>query len=180
MSRQDVLRDMIRSDRIPNTVIIESMSPEDLASFLAAAAVCSSDGPEKPCGLCPDCKKAKSGTHPDITEIRPVGKANVITVEMARELRSDAYIQPNDADRKVYILYNADLCTEQAANALLKILEEPPVYAVFILCCASAGSLLPTVRSRGVIVSDFGEAKTVVAGKIQKKAEEIRNYIKHL
>ena len=158
---------------MPNTVIIESAEGAALAERLASAAVCVAPDGQKPCGQCPHCKKAKASTHPDIAQIRGSGASGAIKVEAARDLRADAYIQPNDSDRKVYIIHWAQGSTEQAANALLKLLEEPPAYAVFILVCASAASLLPTVRSRGVLISDYAGDTSGQSAKYRKKAAEI-------
>jgi hypothetical protein len=77
-------------------------------------------------------------------------------VDLVRIVRNDVRIRPNEADYKVYILAQAHNMTEQAQNALLKILEEPPGYTVFLLTCESALQLLPTVRSRAVVVSLTG------------------------
>ena len=72
-------------------------------------------------------------------------------VDAIRFIRSDAYIRPNESPYKVYLLFRAETMSEQAQNALLKILEEPPARVVFILTCDSAISLLPTIRSRAQI-----------------------------
>ena len=116
-----------------------------LAGLLAAALVCSGTG-EIPCGHCSGCKKALAGIHPDISAIGDDGKD--ITVAQVRALRSDAYIKPNEAGRKVYLLHRAQSMNQSAQNAMLKLLEEGPPYAAFLLLAENAASLLPTVRSR--------------------------------
>lgn len=73
-----------------------------------------------------------------------------ITVDAVRRLRNEAYLKPNTADRRVFIIDPADSMNETAQNALLKVLEEPPASAMFILITESAASLLSTVRSRCV------------------------------
>lgn len=115
-----------------------------LARILAAAMVCTGSG-EAPCGVCPACRKAFSGQHPDIIPVRdPAHKQ--ISVEQIRRLRADAYIRPNEAKRKVYLI-EQDIRVE-GQQALLKILEEPPEYAAFLILSDRLEKLLPTIRSR--------------------------------
>ena len=116
-----------------------------LAGLLSQALVCSGAG-EVPCGACDHCRKAVAGVHPDILRVGNDGKD--ITVSQVREVRSDAYIRPNEAGRKVYILENAQTMNGSAQNALLKLLEEGPAYAAFLLLSDNSGAMLPTVRSR--------------------------------
>ncbi|MBQ1282001.1 MAG: hypothetical protein IIY16_07135 [Oscillospiraceae bacterium] len=106
-----------------------------------------------------------NGGHPDVLFVDGGDKPRSFGVDLVRMVRSDARIRPNEADRKVYILAQAHNMTEQAQNALLKILEEPPGYAVFLLTCESAQQLLPTVRSRAVTISlgGVGEADALRA-----------------
>ena len=118
-----------------------------LAALLAQAMVCGGEG-RVPCGLCAHCRKAEAGIHPDIIRVGEAGKD--IRVDAARLLRTDAYIRPNEAGRKVYVLEGADTMNQSAQNALLKLLEEGPAYAAFLLIAEHAGSLLQTVRSRCV------------------------------
>lgn len=116
------------------------------ARRMAAAYLCREE--RVPCGLCRHCRKVEAGIHPDVTVISPVEGKREITVEQARTLRSDAYIRPNEGQRKVYIICPADSMNSSAQNALLKVLEEGPEYAAFLLVAGEAGSLLDTVRSR--------------------------------
>ena len=121
-----------------------------LAALLARAMVCSG-GDEPPCGRCSDCRKAAGGVHPDI--IRLGGEGKGVPVSQIRELKADAYVRPNEAPRKVYILENAQELNESAQNALLKLLEEGPAYACFLFLTDNAGAILPTVRSRCELLS---------------------------
>ena len=121
-----------------------------LARVLAAAFVCRGQG-DKPCLSCPDCRKAMGGIHPDISVIGDDGKD--ISVAQVRALRADAYVRPNEAGRKVYILENAQTMNASAQNAMLKLLEEGPPYAAFLLLTDNAAALLQTVRSRCEVVT---------------------------
>ncbi|MCD7947007.1 MAG: hypothetical protein LUG13_01745 [Oscillospiraceae bacterium] len=120
------------------------------ATLLSQAMVCCADAQAQPvpCLHCTPCRKASAAIHPDISVISlPEGKRD-ITVEQIRVLRADTYIRPNEADRKVYIIRQADAMNQSAQNALLKVLEDGPPYAAFLLCTENAGRLLPTIRSR--------------------------------
>ena len=137
------------SGRIPHAFIIEGAKEEErraLADFLAKALVCKGD--EKPCGVCAACKKIDSKSHLDYKIFEGRGKTGAVAIDDVRELRSDVYVAPNEADRKIYLVCNAHRMNEYAQNALLKSLEEPPEYAVMILECEERAQLLETVRSR--------------------------------
>lgn len=140
-----------------NIVVSRSETARDGAALrLASAALCAPGGGE-PCGSCRDCRLAAAGTHPDIIFIdRPAddkGKLRrEIYVDQIRRMAADAWVLPQEADRKVYIIRQAHKMNIQAQNAALKILEEPPEWAVFILCADSAEELLPTIRSRCAII----------------------------
>ena len=118
-----------------------------LANLLAAGMLCVSPG-EKPCGQCAPCLKVKKGLHPDVSVVTGPEVGKPITVDQVRALRSDAYIRPNEGERKVYLLEGADQMNASAQNALLKLLEEGPRHAAFLLLARSSGALLETVRSR--------------------------------
>ena len=116
-----------------------------LARLLAAAMVCT--GQNKPCLCCGPCRKVMSGNHPDFITIDDPEKKHV-PVDLVRDARADIYIQPNEADRKIYLFPRAQDMLPPSQNALLKILEEPPAYGVFLLLTDNPQKLLPTVRSR--------------------------------
>ena len=116
-----------------------------LARLLAAAAVCKDHS--KPCLSCNACRKVMAGTHPDVITVDDLEK-KYISVDLIRQTRADMYIQPNEADRKVYLFPRAQDIRTEGQNALLKILEEPPAYGVFLLLSDNPEKLLPTVRSR--------------------------------
>ena len=116
-----------------------------LAKLLAAAILC--QGSRKPCGVCGPCRKVMNGSHPDFITVDDPEKKTV-PVELIRQARADIYIQPNEADRKIYLFPRAQDMGIPSQNALLKVLEEPPSYGVFILLTDNPEKLLPTVRSR--------------------------------
>lgn len=123
----------------PHTVLLDgadAKSRRELALFLAQTILCTGDA--RPCGSCNACIKCKAGVHPDIKEFGEIGSNAVFKIDAAREIKQDAFILPNDGDRKVYILLETQQMNDNAANALLKTLEEPPRYAHFILTATAA------------------------------------------
>lgn len=116
-----------------------------LARILSAALQC--EGASVPCGRCAACRKVFAGIHPDVITIDDPDKKTV-SVELIRQLQADAYVRPNEGKKKIYCIPRAQDMTDSAQNALLKLIEEPPSYAVFFLLTNNAEKLLPTVRSR--------------------------------
>lgn len=118
------------------------------ARFTAAAMECTSEG-EKPCGICIACQKVLRDIHPDVITVRDDSRKN-LSVEVVRAARADAWIQPNEGARKIYIFPDCTLLTEEDQNILLKTVEEGPPYAAFLFCAEHASAALPTLRSRCV------------------------------
>lgn len=116
-----------------------------LARLLAAAILC--QGNRKPCGVCGPCRKVRDGNHPDFITVDDPEKKTV-TVDLIRQARADIYVQPNESDYKIYLFPRAQDMGLPGQNALLKVLEEPPKYGVFLLLTDNPDKLLPTVRSR--------------------------------
>lgn len=114
-----------------------------LARLLSAAVLCKNA--EKPCMQCAACRKVLADTHPDVITVTDPEHKN-IPVDMVRNVREQMFVRPNEADKKIYIF--AQSMGVEGQNALLKILEEPPSYGVFILISENPEKLLPTIRSR--------------------------------
>lgn len=121
-----------------------------LARLLAAAMECQGDG-DVPCGTCPACHKIFGGGHPDVITVD--SDRATVPISVIRDMQTDAYIRPNEGRRKVYILPRAQDMQAPAQNALLKLLEEPPAYCAFLLLTDNMEKLLPTVRSRAVVLT---------------------------
>ena len=102
------------------------------------------------CGECNLCRKALSHSHTEITYVECEKDKKTITVAAARSIRSNAFVNPVEGDTRVFIIPQAEKLGDEAQNALLKILEEPPVFDRFILCTENASALLNTIRSRSV------------------------------
>lgn len=115
-----------------------------MALSLAAALNC--DTGIIRCLGCLSCRKTVAGTHPDVHMIVPDGKS--LKIDQIRKLKKAAYLMPHEGRYQVFILNDADLLTLEAANSLLKVLEEPPSSSVFILLTQNPKILPPTVISR--------------------------------
>lgn len=144
---------------------------ETLAERLAAAYVCTCQG-DRPCGVCSCCRKVQGGIHPDIFKLMAQEGKHNISVAQVRAMRADAYIRPNEAERKVFIINGAELVGQDAAqNALLKVLEDGPGYAAFIFITQQPQQLLTTIRSRCEILS-LAAQKEAADGELLSMARE--------
>jgi DNA polymerase III subunit delta' len=99
-----------------------------------------------PCGTCRSCQKISAGTHPDILIVRPIG--TIIKVEQVRSLCRRLALKPNEASVRLALIDGAHLMNAEAANTLLKTLEEPPESTVFVLTAPQSLDLLSTIVSR--------------------------------
>lgn len=161
------LAGFFETGQLPHALLLEggtAAARQQLAEILSAGAVCRREGDAFPCGVCPGCIKAKAGSHPDIS-VSGGGAGPALRVNEIRRIRRDASVKPNEAEHKVYLLLEAQDMTEQAQNALLKILEEPPSGVIFLLTVPSASLLLPTIRSR------------VQLFRLEEEAEEVEEEI---
>lgn len=158
----------------PQTILVEGGSMQtrtDFARLLANMIVCTGEG-DKPCGKCPACIKCAAGSHPDIKEYGEEKEKYTFKVEMSREIRSDAFVIPNDSDKKVYIIKEAQNMNDSSENALLKIFEEPPHFDHFIMTCPSRSAMLDTVLSRSALIS-LGYNEESYDAETQKLTGEI-------
>jgi len=148
-----------------------------VADCFAKALVCDSEG-DKPCGKCLACMQAESKNHPDI--IRVTHEKSRIGVDDIRHgLLDDIIIKPFSSKFKVYIVDEAQRLTEQAQNALLKTLEEPPAYAVIILITNNTGAFLQTILSRCVTLQ-FKPLDGKIITKYLMEKEGLPDYFANL
>jgi DNA polymerase-3 subunit delta' len=101
-----------------------------------------------PCGACRICSLVKQGIHPDIHSIRPEAERGVIKIEQIRELQQTIYHAPQRGTKTLIVIEPADKMNMSAANALLKILEEPPAHVIFLLIAEQLSSIPATILSR--------------------------------
>ena len=124
----------------------EGSGKTELARYLSMALECEQPRSGAPCGVCSECRRVAGSIHPDVIT---VDSEDVnIKVSVARDVVADAWIRPNQGRKKIYLFARADALNEAAQNALLKLIEEPPAYGVFLLESRNPDLLLPTVRSR--------------------------------
>src|SRR5215203_20655 len=97
-----------------------------------------------------DERRVLAGTHPDLFTLEALG--DMIRIDEIRALHRDLHMRPYEADRRVYLIADAHLLNDDAADALLKDLEEPPAYAVIVLVADELGPIPPTIRSRCQLV----------------------------
>lgn len=121
-----------------------------IASAFAKYMLCDAGG-EEPCGVCQSCRVFDSGNHPDVLWVTSEKKTLGVD-EIRSQILDTVGIKPYHYDKKIYILPQAHTMTVQAQNALLKTLEEPPEYAVFLLLAEREEAFLPTVLSRAVVL----------------------------
>ncbi|MGB7606199.1 MAG: DNA polymerase III subunit delta' [Lutisporaceae bacterium] len=143
------LKRAVKEDLVANAYIFSGSrgSGKSMAAEIFAKALnCRGEGVEKPCDNCTSCKKLESGNHPNIDIIKPSGAS--IKIKQIREVIAKVSKKPFENGYKVLIIDEADKMTQDAQDAFLKTLEEPPANTVFILLAENQNSLLPTVVSR--------------------------------
>ena len=118
-----------------------------------------------------DAPRVERGSHPDLYELEPLG--DQIRIDAIRELRRDLHMRPFEADRRVYLIFGAHAMNDEAADALLKDLEEPPAYAVIVLVADELGSLAETIRSRCQLVPFRRLSERTVRAAIAAQAPEL-------
>ena len=124
---------------------------EFIARIFARALQCEKGGTQ-PCGECHSCRQALSGNHPDIIRVVHEKPGSIGVEDIRGQVNNDIVIKPYYGPYKIYIINEGEKMTVQAQNALLKTIEEPPAYAVIMLLTENAEVLLPTIRSRCVMM----------------------------
>ncbi|MCL2772074.1 MAG: hypothetical protein FWD71_01885 [Oscillospiraceae bacterium] len=169
-----IIKGMIKSGKLPGAFIFEGApgsGKSSMADILAMAAVCQDYAYKseygEPCGVCEACRKAGAKIHPDIiTAESESDSALSFHIDKVREIIDGLYLSPNESDKKIYIIKNMQNMTPQGQNALLKSIEEPPHFVIFIITVNSCDLILETVKSRAVRFTMDYISET-----------EIRNYI---
>ena len=148
------LQNAIRMGKVSHAYIIqgEAGSGKKLLADVFATTLQCEEGGIEPCGHCQSCKQAVSGNHPDIRRVTHE-KASISVDDIRLQLNNDILVKPYSRPYKVYIIDEAEKMTEQAQNAMLKTIEEPPEYAVILLLTVNAKLLLPTILSRCILLN---------------------------
>lgn len=151
----DYIQNAVQQNKVSHAYILNGergSGKKLLANLFAMTLECQNHESVEPCYECHSCKQIISGNNPDVIRITHE-KPNTISVDDIRQqINNDIMIKPYANPYKIYIVPNADLMTVQAQNAILKTIEEPPEYAVIFLLTENAEMLLPTIRSRCVML----------------------------
>ncbi len=146
----------------------EGIGKKTTAEYIAGLLHC--EGENKPCGECAACHQHKAYTHPDFVIVTEEDKTKKsISVETVRSVVSDMQTKPLLADKKIYIVPDADKLSQQAQNAFLKALEEAPHYVLIIMLAESEKNLLSTVLSRASVIRIPACTKTEMTAFLQKE-----------
>jgi DNA polymerase-3 subunit delta' len=173
---------------LPHAIVLAGPSGSGkttLALDLAAALLCTSPNrADRPCGTCRGCRLARDGNHPDLHRLAPEGPGGQIRIDPARALGTALALHSVEGGPRVAIVEHADRMNEDAQNALLKTLEEPPEAVTIVLCADDEDRLLPTIRSRSArvrlgsvgvrameeLLAELGLAQPPEAGRIARAA----------
>lgn len=148
------IQDAVKQNKVSHAYILNGQKGSGkkmLAKLFAMALQCESRSAE-PCGKCRSCIQANNGNQPDIITVRHEKPASISVDDVRQQINGDIMIKPYSSPYKIYIVPEADLMTVQAQNAILKTIEEPPEYAIIFLLTENADNLLPTIRSRCVML----------------------------
>jgi DNA polymerase-3 subunit delta' len=143
----ELLKCALTNNRVAHAYLLTGppqIGKRSLALNLAQALNCLDK--EKPCGQCLACTKIARRSHPDVQVIE--GEGGTIKIDQMRRLRREAALSPLEGRWKVYIIRQMEQATTEAANCLLKTLEEPPSHVILMLTASEAEALLPTIVSR--------------------------------
>ena len=151
------LRRTLQQGRFPHALLFvgpEGIGKRSFARALAQALLCETRSPTEldPCAACPGCLQVEAGTHPDFLEVARPEDKHELPIRVIRALCDQFGLKPARGVRKVAVVDDADDLNDEAANAFLKTLEEPPPGAVLILIGTSADVQLPTIVSRCQVV----------------------------
>src|SRR5258706_3380517 len=144
-----VLARLLERGRLPGALLLAGPSgvgKKKLAMEVARALVCDAPG-DRPCDVCHACLRSAKGIHPDVFRIEPA-TPTAIKIDQVRDLSREILSRPYEGRARAFVVDDAHLMTEEASNALLKSLEEPPPTSHVMLVTASPQALLPTIRSR--------------------------------
>jgi DNA polymerase-3 subunit delta' len=164
----DLLKRALASGRVAHAYLLTGppqIGKRSLALNFAQALNCLDE--EKPCGQCLACRKIAHGNHPDVQIIE--GEGGTLKIDQMRTLRHEAALSPLEGRWKVYIIRQMEQATAEAANCLLKTLEEPPSNVILMLTASEAEALLPTIVSRCQVLNLRPLATETVQRSLQER-----------
>jgi DNA polymerase-3 subunit delta' len=163
------LRKALQKNKVPNSMLFcgpSGIGKRDMALVMAKALNCERKKDDA-CEVCPSCKAINAGNFPDVIEVSP--EKDVIKIDQMRILRKIAYLKPMMGKKRVFVVVDADKMTEEAANSLLKVLEEPPLFSYIILVAQNPFLIMSTIKSRCQILNfspiSKEDIEKILAGK---------------
>lgn len=175
----EILKGYLKSSSIAGAYLFTGQ--EGVGKYLAALnfakAMNCENKSDDVCDVCPSCIKINKNQHPDV-HIIALQSAEAIKIEFIRNLKKDVALKPYTAKRKVFIINDAHYFTAEAANALLKILEEPPQDTSIILVSSKPTLLFKTIISRCQIVK-FSPLKRQELKEVLQEEYHLDNYPAH-
>ena len=148
---KDFFENIIKSNRLGHAYIFEGdkgIGKKTMAEYFSLLVMCDNNSH---CMKCNKCLCTVSRTNPDVIYVDKGDKA-IINVDKVRDVIKEIYIRPKLSDKRIFIIDEAHLMNDASQNALLKVIENPPDYAIFVLLTENKNMLLQTVRSRSVII----------------------------
>ncbi len=167
------IKNAVREDKVSHAYILNGArgsGKKMLAALFAETLLCEAGGAE-PCNKCHSCRQVDSGNHPDLISVAPTSLESIGVDVIRTKVNNDIMIKPYQGAYKIYIIDHADLMTEEAQNALLKTVEEPPEYAVIFLLTENGEKLLPTITSRCVMLKLRNIKDTLIKKYLMEKLE---------
>jgi len=167
-----ILRKALQKNKVPNSMLFcgpRGIGKRDMALVLAKAMNCERKKDDA-CEVCPSCKAINAGNFPDVIEISP--EKDVVKIDQMRILRKIAYLKPMKGRKRVFIVAEAEKMKEEAANSLLKILEEPPLFSYIILIAHNPFLIISTIKSRCQILNFSPVSKEDIGKILMKKGYE--------
>ncbi len=161
--------------RCPHALLIDGAGQEQRknVALLAARMIVCENKDRTPCGECEHCRKAKENIHPDIITVKKPDDKKHFVKDDVKKMVADAYLTPNEAYTKVFIIEELQQMTEESQNLLLKILEEPPIYTAFVLTSETSNAVIGTVISRVVrlrlgenVVAEYSEKAVDIVARL--------------
>ncbi len=169
-----LIQAQLDNGQLSHAYIFRGQESLDQARTLSAVLNCTAKRSDQPCSQCQSCQNILAGTYPDLHIIEPDKGSH--RLENIKAMSSIAGLSSLNDAWKIFIITEAEKLTDESANNLLKLLEEPPAKTIFILLCDQPEQLLPTVLSRCqlfVLDNTFGQDETAVAKEAVAEAGEL-------
>lgn len=148
-----ILTNSLKKGRISHAYLFQGergTGKQEIALLMAKTLFCDNRQGVNPCNECNNCKRIESGNHPDVHWIEPEGLS--ISKEQVNHLQKEFSFTGVESNRKVYVVKHADTMTVNAANSLLKFLEEPSKQTTAMMLTENSRAILPTIRSRCQVI----------------------------